>query len=296
MGSSNRRAQNWQPKKRVDRKIKTPASYSILSDGKDAKTREGRKRIKRLVKRKMKKYADGCELKIIYWQCNPLVIVKDGELKNKYFNDIRNEIKKYGYTDLLFVDYGKTSKREDVACLYVGGISGVGKTTLLNGALNNINMDIQIGKGSEIMKNLANLTCSSELCNLTQEYRNNLRKRAHDIIFSSHDKIILDGHFAVPIKDGNYEIPYPEEYTDYIKGLVLISADAKSIYQRRQLDIKKKERPLDTHKITAGLEKELETITYLSKKYNKKMYIVENDKKEEKGIGELKDIILDVLG
>ena len=180
-------------------------------------------------------------------------------------------------------------------CIYIGGVKGVGKSSLLKAALKGLKREIPIGKGSVIMKELASLESVEELCLLDPEKRAILRDKSQDIMFNSKKDFVLDGHYSIPAKNGNYEFPFDKRHWQKIAAFAIITSTPDEVYARRASDVNIKPRELSQDAILADLQIEIKTAKELAKKYCKPLHIIENDSNFEKAALELQKIIEKVL-
>lgn len=176
-----------------------------------------------------------------------------------------------------------------VECLYLGGVEGVGKSSLLQDALKTINKKIVVGKGSEIMKELAGLKSVSELRNLNPDNRLELRLRAHETMFKWNVDMVLDGHYAIPTRD-DYEIPFDHRYAHRISAFCIVVGNPEIIYQRRLNDSKPRSRIL-IEKLTRDLDREYKVAQNLSTMYYKALYVVSNNSDKETAVAYFKQVL-----
>ena len=131
--------------------------------------------------------------------------------------------------------------------IYVGGVPGVGKTSLITETeklLTEDNLDFSVYCMGDLMFDIAYdkglVKVRDELSYLDRKTRNWLRDEAVDFVASekSSDKdIILDAHYCIRTEYG-FEPAMTEENLDILKpeSYVLVAADPEDIYERRQND------------------------------------------------------------
>jgi adenylate kinase len=132
----------------------------------------------------------------------------------------------------------------------IAGLSGVGKTHLINRIINEEKNFIHFSAGTLIKKRLENVERDSlrELGNDTIIANQFLmvEQMSEEIAqFNSPQKILLDAHMLIDGQDGILEIPYEIFERLAPRRLILLVANAEDIVSRRSLDSSRK-RPLRT--------------------------------------------------
>ena len=161
--------------------------------------------------------------------------------------------------------------------LYLGGVKGVGKTTVMDKALTCYDHFVKIAKCSEVMAHIAGMTSVECLDSMNPDFRESVRKQAHEYFFDQCCDMIIDGHYMIPYEDGTYEKPFQHDYAERIAAFVVIEADVDSIYRRRCNDFHLKRRKLCVETIKNELEMELLLAKELSEIYDKPLFVIEND-------------------
>ncbi len=124
--------------------------------------------------------------------------------------------------------------------VWLGGIPGAGKTTVLKELLAAQDGNIKRVKVSDYMLELAGLTSSGELASLSVEKRQELSLLAHQRLLEldSEDPNTLrveDGHFTVFSGEGKeyrLVLPSDERTASRTAGLVLLESSPSNIFER----------------------------------------------------------------
>ncbi len=117
----------------------------------------------------------------------------------------------------------------------VGGVYGVGKTTIIDKSLeilaNTHNVQIPKIKGSEIMAKILGIHHD-----LLPEQSEGSRQLAREMMYEEIARMphgIRDGHFAVVTERGDYEFPRSPVDHFCVGALVVMTADAEVVAARR---------------------------------------------------------------
>ncbi len=128
---------------------------------------------------------------------------------------------------------------------WLTGIPGVGKTTALHQTLSARDWNDQIirMKGSDILLELAGIQTLSELSRLDQRRRQQLTERMYSRMLKIDRQFpnrihIDDGHFTIPLPEGNFRtvLPEDERIIERSKMVILLQASEWEILQRLSTD------------------------------------------------------------
>jgi len=126
--------------------------------------------------------------------------------------------------------------------LYVGGIPGVGKTTVIRRSIElakEINFHLQGLNEKRILCQIAGVSSTEEYAKLPAEIRAQARKRMVDHFYEVDEQDlttirIRDDHFTAPNKDGTYWVrPLAARDKLHTLAFVVITAEPDNILQRR---------------------------------------------------------------
>ncbi|OYT43519.1 MAG: hypothetical protein B6U88_00845 [Candidatus Aenigmarchaeota archaeon ex4484_56] len=181
-----------------------------------------------------------------------------------------------------------------MSVLEITGVYGVGKTTLIHHTIKKYNLENKVFyvRIPDYMKEETNLDNIEDLRKLDKNTRALLRKKAQYHIYNDSRNIVLDEHLVIPLPN-ELEILDSILFPEKIVAFCVIYAKPNIIYKRIKKD-NKKNRKLSLEQISDLQNKEIDTVIYLSKKYGKKLYCIENDYLE-KASGELYSIISNVF-
>ena len=144
----------------------------------------------------------------------------------------------------------------DKKLIYVGGISGVGKSSVIHGA--------SVKTGLPHIRTGQTLGCilrvddygdiSVELSRMNLRERKRVNKQMWESIFNQYDQGMIDGHYACrhsPTRDGyfNYFNPFPSNMVLYISQLVMIDDRIDNIQHNRAKDLGVRCRDVDIHQV-----------------------------------------------
>jgi len=104
--------------------------------------------------------------------------------------------------------------------IYIGGVGGVGKTTLSKALAQELNATAF--SGSEIMMQLCNVNSREQLKIYSPEEKELIERKRYPELLSQYPRIIVDGHCKL----------YPEQINCF-KHFFLVEATPRTILQRR---------------------------------------------------------------
>lgn len=173
--------------------------------------------------------------------------------------------------------------------LYIGGVPGVGKSTVISSLLTKaIQEKIEIEKmtSAPILCELAGLKTTGELRRLSEEKREKLRSKMYDII---HDILrqkpdtlwIFDGHFCYFDWSGKKFGVRPIQSWDreLMIGIIVLTARPETILSRRMAD-KRPDRKLSFNFIKKEIEKEIEIAKFQAASLKKPIIFIANENGE----------------
>ncbi|MBI4154459.1 AAA family ATPase [Candidatus Woesearchaeota archaeon] len=121
--------------------------------------------------------------------------------------------------------------------MYIGGVQGVGKDSLMGRVIG-----LKVINFAEMMRDMlkANLNHDVILKKLTNLEINKLRIKVLENL-KGQDNIIVNGHYALPIRNYlseiiDFEEGLPVEYYDLFSLYILINASPKNLIEHRRLD------------------------------------------------------------
>lgn len=122
----------------------------------------------------------------------------------------------------------------------VGGVSGVGKTTLLREHTRLYTQDMQV-TGSAIVKAIIAPSTVHELDGWALERRQAVRERSiHELrklLYQSDGRLLVDGHFTLRNRTTSLLEPiFTPEDKSFFQALVLITPDPEIVIVQRQND------------------------------------------------------------
>lgn len=174
--------------------------------------------------------------------------------------------------------------------IYIGGIKGVGKTTLINSlkpALSNYEIvDVTIH-----MREYTDLHNRDQLDEITVVDRFKAREYAFPKALQekNQNKLIFDSHFCIPSVYG-HEWGFPWSFIPDVNILVLITSTPNLILERRQQDINRKRGRVSLSEIELDMRIEMVYAEFIAKTINKPLYIIENSDVENS-----KNILLETI-
>lgn len=151
-----------------------------------------------------------------------------------------------------------------MARIYIGGLSGCGKTEACRRFSLENNRVVNM-TGSEIMMQAAGVKTRDELANLPEKIKENLREIAFTKYYSSNPNLIIDGHFYIT----QHEI-------DYLDAFVLIEIDNQKLIRYRSND-EGRIRSLNIDDITQELTLLNQRISEAETRYNIEVIRINND-------------------
>ncbi|HEU5121723.1 MAG TPA: hypothetical protein VFT59_02665 [Candidatus Saccharimonadales bacterium] len=177
----------------------------------------------------------------------------------------------------------------------VGGVYGVGKTTIIERSLEVLatDRDVQIPKikGSAIMAKILGIPPD-----LLPEQPEGSRKLAREMMYEEISRMpdgVRDAHFAVVTERGGYEFPRSNVDRFCVGALVVITADAETIAIRRAA-VGRVYRSTDLDDIRQHQQIEAEAAARLANELGVPCYTIDNSAETpEAAVNLLNDIILE---
>lgn len=124
--------------------------------------------------------------------------------------------------------------------IILGGVSGVGKTTVGRFLQISYPRDVVFCSIGDFLRDEAaflNLPVNSiPLLQRKEISRTRFRSEKEKAKNLSAKLFILDSHFAIPIKDGGYEYPFGESVKNDFDLMVILVANEDIVLKRRELD------------------------------------------------------------
>ncbi len=159
---------------------------------------------------------------------------------------------------------------------YLGGVSGVGKTSLLRSLQSEITFHIFDPPKEMLGQVNTNERDDLDLLSLTDRRR--VRTLAFSRIMSMPDvsRVIIDGHFSLSNEYG-HEWALPIKYLDRLGPFILIFASPEYILERRIKDKGRERDQLSLEDIELDLSVERLYAKYIAQKCGQSLFEVEND-------------------
>lgn len=176
----------------------------------------------------------------------------------------------------------------------VGGIYGVGKTTVIDESLEYIikkyNVTIPKIKGSEIMARILGVHYD-----LLPEQPAIARRQARKLMYEEIAKIpygIRDGHFSVITEQKEFEFPQSDIDKMCVGALVVITATAPVIAKRRAA-LGRAHRSTHITDILTHQDVEVKAAKELSKSLDIPLYVIDNSQSSTIAVNRMSDIIME---
>lgn len=171
---------------------------------------------------------------------------------------------------------------------HVGGIKGVGKTTVLKRFIEVSKSDFEYVNIGELMDEYAKTIYGIDFYRLKPENRDEIRLRMNDII-KSYGKVVLDSHYTVR-ENGKVVRVFPRYGLSIVDMYILLIASPESTFERRMRDTRVRDLDLETIKEEA--RKEMDVYKEIVQLTKKQLYIVENVSVEQ-SVADLIGILCD---
>lgn len=158
----------------------------------------------------------------------------------------------------------------------VGGVNGVGKTTLIDKTLRELRrtgLDVPVIKGSEIMAAFLNVPVDA-----LPEQKDAAREAARLAMYQRISELpsgVRDGHFSVAKSEGGFEYPSSAADKSCVGALVLVEADLNLIAERR-VRSGRPHRPADLALIAAHQREERSAANRLAIVLDVPLYFIDN--------------------
>ncbi|MDD4352884.1 MAG: AAA family ATPase [Candidatus Nanoarchaeia archaeon] len=174
----------------------------------------------------------------------------------------------------------------------VGGVKGVGKSTLINEVLTIYKLNIFVFKGGEIMRNYLNLPNFDDFSSVSPELKKKAEKNMINIeknLYKNKISFISDIHYSIEL-NSRY-VSTLNKYNQLSDYCVIVVAQPEDILEFRKND--KKIRSLNLEKIIKNQKFELSIIESFCEKFKKELVIINNgyNSKKDNAILELYEII-----
>lgn len=158
--------------------------------------------------------------------------------------------------------------------IYMGGINGVGKSSVCKELLPRLNA--RYLHGSTLILKALSLDSQDELHKISSEQKGKLAKNLIPRELAKNGSVIFDTHFVVFYPNGKEEVLFYDEYVGLINILVHIKATKEVIFERRQKDRPKRKRDLSLERIVKQQERSLEVARKISSLYNIPLIEIDN--------------------
>lgn len=176
----------------------------------------------------------------------------------------------------------------------IGGVHGVGKTTLIDASLESLRTDrgllVERIKGSLIMAEILGVhpDCLPEV---PEELRHAAREKMYAEI-ARKTSGVRDAHFSVLTAGGEYEFPRSETDAQCVGALAVVTADPFVISKRRA-ELGRSHRTTDVEAITAHQAIELDAAMILAQELGVPLYTIDNSGCTiDEAVSALSDIIV----
>ncbi len=163
---------------------------------------------------------------------------------------------------------------KEVMRLYVGGINGVGKTTVCKELASQA--CLRYVHGSTLLIDSLGLKSQGELQVIDPIEKAKLAKSVILPELTSYPRVVFDTHFLVKDESGNEENLFFKEYDKLFNNIVLIEALAEVIYERRKRDYSSRQRELNVNQIVDDQERSREIAEEIARAYGIRLIKVDN--------------------
>ena len=165
--------------------------------------------------------------------------------------------------------------------IYIGGIKGVGKTTLINSLTPEL-LDYQIVDVTIQMREYTDLHNRDQLDEITVVDRFKARKYAFPKVLqdTQKNKLIFDSHFCIPSIYG-HEWGFPWSFISNVNILILITSKPDIILERLRQDISRNRGRVSLSEVELDIKIEEIYADFIAKTINKPLYIIENNNNVE---------------
>lgn len=157
--------------------------------------------------------------------------------------------------------------------IYLGGINGVGKTTV---SKNLSDLGFKVIRGSSILLNYFCLSMQKELETLSKKSKQEVMENIVPAILKSEEKVVFDAHFIGLTINGYDKSSLNKNIATQVTHLVHLSAAPEIIFDRRVKDLKNRERIIDLDLIKIHQIESEKTADLLAKKYSLPLLFVDN--------------------
>jgi len=159
-----------------------------------------------------------------------------------------------------------------MAIIRIGGVHGVGKTTIIEAAKQYADKDVPLIKGSEIMAKILGISVE-EIHEQSPEDRQAAREKMYTELLKITNGV-RDGHYCV-YTDTGYEFPFSSADKGRVAVAVALVASPNTVLERRKaID---RERPKDINKIKEQIELELFGAEQTAAKLDVPLEVIENE-------------------
>lgn len=157
----------------------------------------------------------------------------------------------------------------------IGGINGVGKSTLIDNSIIYCNLNIPVFRSGNTMRKYLNMDLKDDFLLIPEKRRKeaeNYRFKYEEELYRNNVDFISDMHFSIKLK-GEY-VSLLKDYHLLSDLFIIIVSEPEDILKFRKNDDKK--RVFDIEEIIRHQNYEITTIKDFSKNNNKKLEIIHN--------------------
>jgi adenylate kinase len=222
--------------------------------------------------------------------------------RNANANETSKESTNNGNTDISYSSSSSSSKR-----VIIGGIPGVGKTSIISSAVESIRKNGQNARvvvfGTEMFeeaKRSAGIKNRDELRKLAVKDQRRLQDMTARRIAEMQDSIVIvDTHIFVRTGEGYYYPGLPLHLLEIIKpsSFIMIIADASEIVSRRKKDTTRIRDDISTEQVQYEIDTSKLMVATCSILTGAPFIIVaNNDKKMDEAVSNVAKVLLSALG
>jgi len=165
-----------------------------------------------------------------------------------------------------------TTKRISI---YLGGINGVGKTTIAKLLQNKGFSHIQC---SNILLNYFELKEQKELENIPQKKKQYVMEKIIPKEIRKYTKVVIDAHYVTPLKNGKYYTKsLNSKLAHEVNYLIHLTAPPTLILNRRIRDLSNRARDLNISNICRDQLESINVAQNLSKKHSVPLIAIGNN-------------------
>ncbi|MCL5090026.1 MAG: AAA family ATPase [Candidatus Marsarchaeota archaeon] len=191
--------------------------------------------------------------------------------------------------------------------IVIAGLSGAGKTTLVNSiskSLKHANINFKVVNVGTLMEDIGiknkYITHRDQIKKIDVKLGSNLRELAYSKISKLRENVLLDTHITIENEsESRFVSGLPSKTLKYLRNvaaLVYINAPSEDIIKRRNTDKSRNREKQDAFSLDIQRIVDISALAYYSSYFNIPIYIIENKNRTlEKSIDDLNRSIVNIL-